>query len=97
MKKYTLSLALVVVLFLAFQAKITSLTEQFPKSIITSWCRTEKHNKTVGGVKDSKHLDCMAVDFVVPGNQMKSFINTAKSIGLKVRIESDHLHLEEGK
>lgn len=60
---------------------------------ITSWVRSPKHNAAVGGVPNSKHLTGQAVDAIVDGNY-KAFIEDARSLGLKVIRESDHVHLE---
>ncbi|MGL4970126.1 MAG: D-Ala-D-Ala carboxypeptidase family metallohydrolase [Cetobacterium sp.] len=35
--------------------------------IINSWFRTENLNEILGGVKNSHHKDCLAIDFVASG------------------------------
>jgi len=62
---------------------------------VTSWVRTVKHNKAVGGVKDSDHIYGRAVDVVydehVDAQRRK---NIAEKHGLLLIIEADHDHLE---
>jgi len=76
-------------------AKVTSLQESFPDAAITSWCRSKKYNRSVGGVEGSRHITCMAVDMVVPNSQVEAFVEMGKLLGFRVLIESDHIHLEE--
>ena len=75
-------------------AKITSLREEFPNAVLTSWCRSVEYNRAVGGVEGSRHISCMAVDMVVPEEKEKRFVERARSLGFHVLIESDHVHLE---
>jgi uncharacterized protein YcbK (DUF882 family) len=37
------------------------------KAVISSGCRSEEHNRAVGGAPHSFHLTCMAADIVIPG------------------------------
>lgn len=62
---------------------------------ISSWGRTLKHNKDVGGVADSYHLMWMGCDVVL--NEMVqnfSFEADAKRLGLDPILEGDHYHLQ---
>jgi len=38
--------------------------------IITSGCRCSKHNRAVGGAKNSYHIWGLAADFYIPGEDM---------------------------
>ncbi len=74
--------------------KVLSLREDFPNAILTSWCRSREYNRRVGGVEGSRHISCMAVDMVVPQEKTKRFVERATSLGFKVLVEADHIHLE---
>ena len=37
------------------------------KAVISSGCRSEEHNRAVGGALHSFHLTCMAADIAIPG------------------------------
>ena len=74
--------------------KVFSLLEGVPGAVLTSWCRSKEYNRSVGGVEGSRHIACMAVDVVVPQDQTKGFIARAESLGFKVLVEADHIHLE---
>ena len=75
--------------------KVLSLREEFPNAVLTSWCRSREYNRAVGGVEGSRHIFCMAVDMVVPEEKTKRFVERAKSLGFKVLVEADHIHLEQ--
>jgi len=61
---------------------------------ITSWYRTEEHNRKVGGAKRSAHLKWLAVDIIydVPFKRVYRQ-EIANSLGLKIIDEGDHDHL----
>lgn len=61
---------------------------------ITSLFRTPAHNKAVGGVPNSQHMNGTAGDFVVPPEAKAGFIAEAKGRGYEVIDEGDHVHLE---
>lgn len=62
---------------------------------VSSWGRTVKHNKDVGGVADSYHLIWMGVDVVLDEMvENKSFEVDAKKFGLDAILEGDHYHLQ---
>jgi hypothetical protein len=62
---------------------------------ITSWYRTESHNKAVGGDAESQHRDGLAVDFV-PDNPKAStrVLTLAKLFGYTAIVETDHIHVQ---
>lgn len=62
---------------------------------ISSWGRTVKHNKDVGGVVNSYHLIWMGVDVVLDEMLVNPlFESDAKRIGLDAIWETDHYHLQ---
>lgn len=63
---------------------------------VTSWRRTEDHNRKVGGVPDSPHLQGLAVDVVydLPAVDATSRGDLARQLGLALIIEHDHDHLQ---
>lgn len=62
---------------------------------VTSWFRTSKRNEQVGGVRGSFHLFGLAVDCVLDNILDRSeFVKDARSIGLVVVPEIDHIHLQ---
>ncbi len=78
-----------------FEDKIRLLAVIFPFSV-TSWLRSRRHNESVGGVKDSRHLLGLAVDVVFdPGVDTADFQLLATGLGLEVIVEGDHLHVQE--
>lgn len=62
---------------------------------VTSWGRSEQHNREVGGVPYSAHRFWLAVDVVyttlAPDVVRKEL---ARRLGLRCLIESDHDHLQ---
>jgi hypothetical protein len=62
---------------------------------VTSWIRTEEHNKLVGGVPYSYHLMGMGCD-VVLDEMVKNerFEEDAKHLQLDPILEGDHYHLQ---
>ena len=62
---------------------------------VTSWGRTPKHNKAVGGLPNSFHLTWLAVDVVYDVcPPTKKRLALATSLGLQLVRESSHDHLE---
>lgn len=62
---------------------------------VTSWGRTDKHNKDVGGVDGSNHLFWLGMDVVL--DEMKKnieFEKDADRLGLQAIFEGDHYHLQ---
>lgn len=61
---------------------------------VTSWGRTEKHNRAVGGVANSRHLEWLAADVVydapLPLEKRQAL---ARQAGLTLIVEGDHDHL----
>ncbi len=62
---------------------------------VSSWGRTEKHNKDLGGVPNSFHLLWVGCDVVLDDmRQNTDFENDATFFGLKAILEKDHYHLQ---
>jgi hypothetical protein len=62
---------------------------------VTSWGRTAKHNKEVGGVPNSYHLLWLGCDIVLDDmRQNTDFENDAIFFCLKPILEGDHYHLQ---
>lgn len=62
---------------------------------VTSWARSLKHNKAVGGVTNSAHLYGLAVDIVYDAPQtLVIATERARRLGLKLLREGDHDHLQ---
>lgn len=51
---------------------------------VTSGYRCEKHNKEVGGVDNSLHMEGKAVDVAVEEKEQGRFLTLAKLVGLRV-------------
>ncbi len=65
------------------------------KGSVSSWGRTPKHNKDVGGVDDSFHLLWVGCDVVL--DDMKKwapFEKDAELLGLVAIFEVNHYHLQ---
>lgn len=57
-----------------FLVRLELLRRAWGKPIsVTSGYRCAKHNKNVGGAKNSKHRDGIAADLVVPKKDLKKF------------------------
>jgi hypothetical protein len=79
---------------LDFWLAVVEYRRRLPCSV-TSWGRDPVHNHAVGGASNSKHLDDRAVDVVYPADvPITHRIDTARTLGLILRAESDHDHLE---
>lgn len=62
---------------------------------VSSWGRTPKHNKDVGGVENSIHMLWLGCDVVL--DEMSTnvkFEADAEFLGLKAIFEVDHYHLQ---
>ena len=78
-----------------FPTVIIALAEQIPFSI-TSWIRTPKRNKLVGGVPDSKHLRGLAVDLVLDDwNDALKLLALIDPSCIQVGMETGYIHLEQ--
>jgi len=65
---------------------------------VTSWGRTPKHNKDVGGVEGSIHMIWLGCDVVL--DVMKKNLDFEKDcniLGLVAIFEGDHYHLQPSK
>lgn len=75
---------------------VLSLAARFNFST-SSWIRTEKHNRVVGGSEDSLHLLGLAMDVVLdPGEDKEAFIRMARRLGLIVIDGTTYIHLQVG-
>ena len=62
---------------------------------VSSWGRTEKHNKDVGGVPNSYHLLWASCDVVLDVNGPDTgFVSDCQLMGLRAIWEGDHYHLQ---
>ena len=65
---------------------------------VSSWGRTVKHNKNVGGADNSYHLLWLGCDVVLDDMiQNPSLEVDAGIFGLKAILEGDHYHLQPAK
>lgn len=78
-----------------FALLIFALCKTFNGSV-TSWIRTIKRDKAVGGVTITRrHTTGKAVDIVLDDpRQNPAFVAAAIAMGLRAVIESDHIHVE---
>jgi len=62
---------------------------------VTSWGRSRKRNKAVGGKANSWHLDFMAID-AEPDDpvELSELQYVCGRLGLEVVDEGDHFHIE---
>lgn len=61
---------------------------------ITSWGRSTKHNKDVGGVAGSSHRFWRGADVVYDTPPVATRVEYASRLGLKLLPEGDHDHLQ---
>lgn len=62
---------------------------------VSSWGRTPKHNKEVGGVDDSWHLYWLGLDVILDENKKSpAFEKDCDKLGLRALWEGDHYHLQ---
>lgn len=62
---------------------------------VTSWARSVAHNKAVGGVANSKHLEGLALDVVLDlAENQTPFIAACRSMKLRAFWDKDHIHVE---
>lgn len=65
--------------------------------IISSGVRCKNHNKNVGGVGNSYHMDGRAADFAVCGYSAQTTINVINTLGFKpiemYAIDSAYVHI----
>lgn len=79
---------------LKFCALVITLRSKWAFSV-TSWGRTVKHNKDVGGVDGSDHLMWVGMDVITePMEKNLDFEKDAGRIGLTALFEKDHYHLQ---
>ena len=79
---------------LGFAALVITLRSKWNFSA-TSWGRTVKHNKDVGGVAGSNHVLWLGLDAILePMGKNIDFEADAAKIGLQAIFEKDHYHLQ---
>lgn len=63
---------------------------------VTSWVRSRRHNTEVGGVGNSWHCVGLALDITDFDSEesRQRFIFRARKMGMQVRDETDHVHVE---
>jgi len=77
-----------------FIFRITALKCRFNFSV-SSWFRSKRRNKYVGGVDDSMHLLGLAVDvFLDDKEDLQAFKQACWRLKLKCLDEGDHLHIQ---
>jgi len=65
------------------------------KCSVTSWIRTEEHNKTIGGHPESLHRWGLAVDIVADDqNDLQWILADIREAKLHYKVESDHIHVQ---
>lgn len=80
--------------FLSFCDLIFDLMDEFNISV-SSWIRTPKHNKDVGGKINSNHLDGLGLDIILDNPKDKAkFCKRVNEMGLHWLDESDHIHVQ---
>lgn len=69
------------------------------KLVVSSGVRTLEHNASIGGAKDSSHLDGLAVDLLYHNFQdLHTIVSTALKLGItRIGIYSRHVHLDVDK
>jgi hypothetical protein len=81
----------------SFGLRVFALCFKYQASI-SSWGRTPKHNKDVGGVPNSYHMLWIGCDVVLDVMaKNEEFESDAGELGLKAILEGDHYHLQPAK
>ncbi len=65
--------------------------------IVSSGIRCQKHNKTVGGVANSRHLSGKAMDFQIQGKtaiETLSFVQTLPVVRYAYAIDKNYVHMD---
>lgn len=77
-----------------FSTLVWTLCTIYPASV-TSWIRSPKRNKLVGGLPTSRHLLGMAADLVPDDHRdLPKIADAARALGLDVVVKKDHIHIE---
>jgi hypothetical protein len=77
--------------FLAFQGRVQNLV------VPTSYYRCPVYNASVGGAKNSRHLEGRAMDFVIPGVAVDDVVRAARFSGMTTILyypSDKHWHLD---
>lgn len=78
----------------SFVARVFALCFKHRGSV-SSWGRTLKHNKDVGGVPNSYHMLWLGCDVVLDVMEKNDDLESdAGELGLKAILEGDHYHLQ---
>ena len=65
--------------------------------IISSGVRCEKHNKAVGGVSDSRHLQGKAMDFCIKGSSATktlAYVQSLPGVRYTYAIDKNYVHMD---
>ena len=62
--------------------------------IITSGCRGKNHNKKVGGVKDSSHLQGLAVDISISNESKSAILMALGKCFNRIGVSNDFVHVD---
>ena len=78
---------------------ILDIAMQFEDCSVTSWIRSVKHNKDVGGAKTSFHLDGLAIDLIIDEGPQKlstqaKIIKILTKKGYKIITNNKCLHIQ---
>lgn len=79
---------------LLFHLKLLALLRGYPGSI-TSYLRSPRHNREVGGHPQSLHLDGLAADVIFDADTDRgAALAAARLLGLHCLDEGDHVHFQ---
>ncbi|QDP61075.1 MAG: putative peptidase M15 [Prokaryotic dsDNA virus sp.] len=81
----------------AFLKILDELRDRFGKPMkINSGYRTEKHNKKIGGVKDSSHMKGLAVDVSITNSQDRfHFLKCCFQLGItRIGVANSFIHID---
>lgn len=90
-----------------FQAELTRLRARYGKPmIVNSCCRSQEHNKNVGGASKSYHLfegvydgrmGTMAIDIKISGKNRENLVDLAWSLGWSIGEYKNFIHIDRRK
>lgn len=74
------------------------VSQRYGSVVVNSTSRGRRHNRAVGGVRNSYHLRCMAVDFRVHGSTkgLWAFLRNNPNVGGLHRYPSGFFHIDAG-
>ena len=80
------------------KAVLSQVSQKYGRVVVNSTSRGRSHNRAVGGVRNSYHLRCMAVDFRVHGSTkgLWAFLRNNPNVGGLHRYPSGFFHIDAG-